>query len=494
MLISLGALPNPAPTLLEDLVSRTGSPDMHSLSPYKGMANVLFQQFPPNGNNLDRIVDLLRQQPDYNADKQKPVAGTWIKDRVPPTTYLRRLEDIDETWVRKYLENVLVGVKKNKSGGIREYYSDHKEAYTLTDLEGNAVEESELLLEHQPQAPMAIAEAIAKLPYLLKRLYDKSLEMRVSAMSLIIAYERAKLEAKNLPKPKDILLEGVYKMDAEGHLGTQFLESANSGKVFPPACDWIRGFNKDPYFADMVELLQVCEVLGIDIKQEDPRDFQAEDIAKLKVTYISRNRDYLSGARQRNLSVMNSLRSVKVSDYQLGTNPAISIRMQTENMAQAVLDCLDPTLKKCLEHPLPTAEINRFFNLYAAFAPDFRVTWEQHLRMATGKAPDNCKNRDRRVTPLLLDFYTRDGFLCARTSPTRLETFRVGKFVDATKVSGTIAIAHTAGYLFLLSDDCRIFYLDMSTLADYMEDAMHGNFANKYVGNRKYGWWNCCYA
>ena len=65
-----------------------------------------------------------------------------------------------------------------------------------------------------------------------------------------------------------------------------------------------------PYFADAVELIRVCEVLGIDIRNEDPRDYQKDDIAKLKVTYISKNRDYLSGSRQRNITVLDSLSSI----------------------------------------------------------------------------------------------------------------------------------------------------------------------------------------
>ena len=81
---------------------------MHSLSPYNGMRKVLFQQV-PNGD-LSRIIDMLKTQPDYDADHQKPVAGPYVKNK-PDGPYLRRLEDIGESWVQKYLENVLTGIK-----------------------------------------------------------------------------------------------------------------------------------------------------------------------------------------------------------------------------------------------------------------------------------------------------------------------------------------------------------------------------------------------
>lgn len=59
---------------------------------------------------------MLKDKPDYDADQQKPIAGEWTKDRPTPTSYLRRLEDIDESWVKKYLENVLIGLKVEKVG------------------------------------------------------------------------------------------------------------------------------------------------------------------------------------------------------------------------------------------------------------------------------------------------------------------------------------------------------------------------------------------
>lgn len=170
------------------------------------MQRVLFQQFQSKDSSLDfgAIVQMLKDKPDYDADQQKPIAGEWTKDRPTPTSYLRRLEDIDESWVRKYLENVLIGLKVEKSGGIREYSNKNKEALTFQNSEGDIVEEGELLVDTATYAPMDIAEAKSKLPYLLKRLYDKSLSLRVSAMSLIIAYEKAKIVQK-VPRPKDLL-------------------------------------------------------------------------------------------------------------------------------------------------------------------------------------------------------------------------------------------------------------------------------------------------
>jgi len=491
LIIHTGPLPNPAQLLLVDLVSRTGSPTMHSLSPYNGMRKVLFQQV-PNGD-LSRIIDMLKTQPDYDADHQKPVAGPYVKNK-PDGPYLRRLEDIDESWVQKYLENVLTGIKINKSGGMREYASHHREANTFRNSEGDTIEEGELLVDSPTYKAMDIAEAKSKLPYLLKRLYDKSLEMKVSAMSLIIAYEKAKIVRK-VPRPKDILEVGVYKMGKDGNLEGLFPLTANSGKVFPPACDWIRGFNRmDPYFADAVELIRVCEVLGIDIRDEDPRDYQKDDIAKLKVTYISKNRDYLSGSRQRNITVLDSLSSIKVSDYGIARKQAPPISVRVMNTVQAILDCDDPTIQSILRQDPDAKAMNGFFHIYGQVAKDFRVTKKQHMEMLAVRRRAKLEDPKTLLVPVLEDFVTRDGFLCSLAGGSIPHVFRVKKYVDQEQVCADIAIAHASGYFFLVTEDNYVYYLDAVELGAYVNDFQRNVFTNRYSKNHKYGRWEFCFV
>lgn len=464
---------------------------MHSLSPYDGMRKVLFQQV-PNGD-MSRVIRMLKDCPDYDADHQKPIAGPYVRNK-PDGPYLRRLEDIDASWVQKYLEDVLTGIKTNKSGGLREHASRNQEAATFHNSEGEVVEEGELLVDSPQYGAIDIAEAKSKLPYLLKRLYDKSVEMRVSAMSLIIAYEKAKIE-KPVPRPKDILAVGVYKMGKDGNLEGLFTSTANSGKVFPPACDWIRGFHPmDPYFADAVELIRVCEVLGIDIREEDPRDYQKDDIAKLKVTYISRNRDYLSGSRQRNITVLDSLSSIKVSDYGIARKQATPISVRVMNTVQAVLDCDDSTIQSILRQDPDPRAMNGFFNIYGQVAKDFRVTKKQHMEMLAVRRRVQLEDPKTLLVPVLEDFVTRDGFLCSLTGSAMPQVFRVKKYVDQEKVCADIAIAHASGYFFLVTEGNCVYYLDAVELGHYINDYQRGVFTNKYSKNHKYGRWESCFV
>lgn len=459
------------------------------------MQRVLFQQFQSKDSSLDfgAIVQMLKDKPDYDADQQKPIAGEWTKDRPTPTFYLRRLEDIDESWVRKYLENVLIGLKVEKSGGIREYSNKNKEALTFQNSEGDIVEEGELLVDTATYAPMDIAEAKSKLPYLLKRLYDKSLSLRVSAMSLIVAYEKAKIVQK-VPRPKDLLEVGVYKMGKDGNLEGLFPASANSGKVFPPACDWIRGYAPDAYFADAIELLRVCSVLGIDIKDEDPRDYQAADIAKLKITYISKNRDYLSGSRQRNLSVLDSLSTIKVSDYSVTQKRGLPITARILNTVQAILDCEDSAVQRILQQKPDYKAMNSFFNTYSRVAPDFRISKQRHMEMLSVRRRTPVSDPKTLLVPTLDDFFTRDGFLYFPLNDAFPQMFRVKKYVDQDQVQADIAIAHASGYFFLVTDDNCIYYLDAVELEAYINDYQRNIFTNRYARNHKYGRWDSCFV
>lgn len=493
MIIHTGQLPNPAPMLLVDLVSRTGSPTTHSLSPYDGMRDVLFSQFRKRGVevDLDKIISMVKSVPDYDADKQKPLGGTWRKDRGHPDHYLRKLEEIDESWIRKYLENVLFGIRKNRSGGLREYAAQNQESRVLIGNEGEETEEGELLIDYGEFAPMDIAEAKSKLPYLLKRLHDKSIAMKVSAMSLIIAYERAKLSRK-VPKPMDLLAVGVYRMGKDGNIEGRFPPSANSGKVFPPACDWILGYAQDPYFADAIELLRICTVLGIDIREEDPFDYQAADIAKLKVTYISKNRDYLSGARQRNLSVLNSLSAVKISDYAVVSKAATPISVRVMDTVQSVLDCNDASIQKILEQKPDRDALNRFFRAYSEVAKDFRVTAQQRAEMSSTRRKITLTNPKALLIPTMDDFITRDGFLYSPANSGVPQLFRVKKFTN-DDIRADIAIAHSSGYLFLVAGGNCVYYLDACQLTRYVDDFLSGR-AGQCTGNQKYGRWNVCFV
>lgn len=496
MIQSHSPLPNPARSLLEDLVLRTGLPTTESLSPYSGMQHVLFDQFKGRLSSVDLqfVFDRLREEDDYDADKQRPVAGPWRLERTSSNAYLRRMEDIDESWVQKYLENVLTGIKINRSGGIREYESSNRETRTLTDSEGSSVDEGELLIGSYDYTPMDVTKAADKLPYLLKRMFDKSLQLGISAMSLIIAYEKARRQSDAVGgvRPRHILGNTVYYMNANGQLDGVLPSTANSGKKFPPACDWILGKDRDSYFQDAMELLDVCDTLGIDITQEDPQDYQAEQIQKLKITYITKNREYLRGMRPRNLSVLDALAGATVSGQIKPEPPGGTLGDLARDMVQALLDSTTDVIVGIRNTSPDSQSINTFFRSFAAVTPKFRVSARSRALQSPARIPNLYKYSDvPNCVPLLSDFKTRDGFLCSRRDDQLPYIFDLTPYVS--DLGGErFGILHVSGYFFLLTDSPHVHYLDVLELACYVDDYKRGQFGNRYTQGHKYGWWDVC--
>jgi len=473
MIVHTGFLPSRAKTLVEELASTSGSPTTHSLSPYNGMNHVLREQFPDD--DLAYVLSCLSSCADYNADVQKPVKGPYVKRQSVTGEYLRKLEDIDESWVRKYLVDALVGIKVNRLGGIREAARKNKVTRTFTNSEGETVEEGECLIDYADYPPLTMAEAKSKLPYLLKRLFEKSKQLGVSTMSLIIAYESAKYYTKTEPKPKDLLSYNIYQVDSEGNITTPFPASANSGKKFPPASNWIRGYDQDTYFHDAMELLNVCRVLGIDIRKEDPHDYQAADMDKLIVTYVAKNKDYLFSNRKYNQNVLESLSKVNISDYKRRTAapPALSVRIQ--NTIQAVIDCENEDIRNIVRHGENWDGLEEFFKKYAEVNPGFRAKHGGVLEVPTAE-----------------DFIVQEGFLYQKNDLVQPCLFSVKRFADDS-VEAT-ALAHVSGYLFSVTDSATLHYIDVELLGAYIDDYQRGVFDGHYTGRCKYGRWYSCFA
>lgn len=98
------------------------------------------------------------------------------------------------------------------------------------------------------------------------------------------------------------------------------------------------------------------------------------------------------------------------------------------------------------------------------------------------------------IVPRLSDFYLREGFLCDLQDAKQLETFETVHMVDSEKIPAGTAIAHASGYLFMVTDDCHVYYQDMVELGKFLKDRLEGNVDLSYTNNHKYGWWSECYA
>lgn len=465
MIIHTGGLPNPAKKMIVDLISRCGSPDEESLSPYDGMRDMLREQHFRTSWSL--IIKMLERRQDYNVQAQQPLPGKYVKRTNRNGEYLFRLEDIDESWIRKYIENVLIGLKKDDLGGIREYNQQNSYAPIFLDEDGGFIDSSEVFIEKEKYSPHEVAYAKSKLPYLLKRLYDKSLELGVSVISLMQAYEKAKHINKSTadPKPKAILSVGVLRMDDTGHITGYLPDSANSGRSFPRARAWIRGDNKDAHFYDAIEFMRVCEVLGIDFLSIDPMDFQAEQIAKLTATYLQSSRERSGGPRKYNLGVLHAVSQIGMSEYQIRPPETVSLRDCIRNTVQLISETDSVILNKCLSTDPSPLKWSKFFQAFAAYCPRMKTPISIRDRMQHRHA--HRENSNFSVIPLLSDFYTDGGFLCKMGMRGEFQQFPM-KHIAPPSLTYETAIAHASGYIFLVTKSDDVYYIDIGRITEYL--------------------------
>lgn len=317
MFLSKTPIAIPAKTLIEDLISRSGSPNKESLSPYNGSYNRALDDIVGHGYE-GSVQALFRAQPDYDADKQKPYLGEkdeeednnmmnefheYVVEGEEEAEYPRRLEDIDVSHVIHYLNNILYGVKYNAGNSIRSYKRDNPTTMVLTGSDDEVVEEKDMLIDNDTDiySSYEVHEAKCKVPYLIRRLHDKSVDIGVHLISLIRAYERAKdvvqlgnyNRKRNITvQPRHILDEGVYSMSEDGSIGNMFSEDANKNdRAFKRGRAWL--FEESETRQDANELLHCYEILGIDIRDEDPRIYDKSYVDKLVVAYVTSNIDYV---------------------------------------------------------------------------------------------------------------------------------------------------------------------------------------------------------
>lgn len=388
------------------------------------------------GFDTNHLLKYLRTQNDYDATKQRPVEGPYVKHAVPPEDgeYLTRLEDIDESWVAKYVTDVIIGYKRN-SGGVMDVKAVSNRNGMWTDSDGQSREITELESYSDSTTGYDLNAVKAKLPYLLRRVFQKSVQLRCSLISMYGRYLYLKYEGNTAPKPKDMLEGRIWRMDASGNITTPYTESANHNLEFPEAFKFVKGaYPQDPYYLDLLELGEVCNLLRVKLWREDPHDYDVNFDRKLLVTYVASNQDFLWAGQRRDTKVLSALKFVSAKDW----------AVQTDNVQSAV----DAFLERCGQannfHIFKRCEtdlksVRAFMNLY---------------RIMTGSTAFAGQTQ----------YNTAYGFICEYGTDTPF-AFNTDMFCGE---KGKWAILHKSGYFVRPSSTNRVYTLSMADARAYI--------------------------
>lgn len=277
---------------------------------------------------------LFLKQSDYDADKSRPMLSKDEYDdegkegqdelelckpfrpqvdKYSSIDYFRRFEDIHREYLATYVGYVCYNVyRKAGANGAINYKQAHKPQVTLINSEDEVTEFADLVVddpnlvwskEDKEQAQM-------QLPYVMKRLHNLSLHSGVHMISMAGAFlraqealKRARIHGSTRKLRKNAVIEqGVYLISRNGHIGKRVeISSKNihAEKMF----DWIVEVNPDypSYREDYNNFVHYCEVLNIDLLNDDLTKYDVDFLRKLDCAILTPDTQY-------NMSVFNALK------------------------------------------------------------------------------------------------------------------------------------------------------------------------------------------
>lgn len=308
----------PCKTIIEDVLSREGSADENSFSPFEGKYSLL-RQYISDRDDVDyqikEIIDSGRK--DFSAEKARPNDDGTLREESANevSAYYTKLEDIDDEFVTKYVEQVLYGFQFDQAGVKR--IRNRMQTFELwEDEEDGVVSPLDIISEEDEDFSLDdIEDAKCKLPYLLKLLHEGSIKYKGSLLSFIIAINKfADLHPGKTIKPKEICSLGVYRVNKEGEITEPFVVADNTGNIFRTVFAWALGYTDDRYYRAWQDLQHVCNVLGLDLSKEDASNYTCDVIENAVCTYIMANEEYLENYGFANTRILRALSEDKINE------------------------------------------------------------------------------------------------------------------------------------------------------------------------------------
>ena len=312
--------------VIADLASRVGPPTMDSFTCCNGLRLVVNNYWPGGLDSTDADIEtLFSKQTDFNPDIIQPhlneddydetveleeyeVGEVYnpAVDKLPFKKYFRRLEDIAQPYLEKYVGNLVYSSVNHTSGGFKQYERTHKAQATLfnsNDDDDSITELADLqVFVNENEWPVEVKQvALDNLPYVIKRLHILSCYCKVHMLSYISAYLKAKdiNDKKRVAgytktlKANAVIEEGAYLYTPDGFISKK-VEIGNKNIHAQSMFDWITGANKnyEAYYKDFLDFVHYCEVLDIDILNDDMTKYDANFVNKLIVKTVTPNSQY----------------------------------------------------------------------------------------------------------------------------------------------------------------------------------------------------------
>lgn len=374
----------PNKKIVHDLLERDGAPTKESFTPYNGMNYLIGEQM--KGESYSILgLDVIKERIGELFVTRMKGKDTLVNDSgdlniVNNEEYEYFLEDIDEEYIKRSLIIKLIGIKKNKDGGIdiiKEVKSVQKQMYDKET--GEVFNLSDVYVADEYEESYAImSELKNKIPYLLKKLQDGSIQYGVSLLSMFIARD-AVIQKFNRRtgevKPRELLAYDIYRVSGTGDLLDTFdSKTANNTPKFIKPKDLVIGLNpNDPYYKAGIELTTISRQLGYNLYEEDVKDYSPSYINRLMCSYIISNQEVLSDMASYDPSIMKLFKDGGIfktpfmSDNEFEpVNNILKLREMAARKSASVPEIHERIRKdtsyKTIKEPVKL--INQFFKVY----------------------------------------------------------------------------------------------------------------------------------
>lgn len=306
--VSNGWINYPSKLFIEDLLSRNGESNDDSFTPFSGEQYQIREQF--KGSSKFSLSDFLNysQNMDLNPRRINKDHSLYLDDEeydadsiedelVKENAGFVYLEDIDsQEYITRYIKQLLIGYKCNANTEYRKLNSV-KSTYRYSDDESNhTVSEAEMIPVEEKRLDI-LFDVKERLPFILRSLDEGSNYYGFHLFSFIRAYKIITDAGEDPMESRNWIDKETYLYRRPNRVLDRVIHAQdNKMRYYPEARKWACGcgeYINCRYRKYALELLSICEMVGVSIAEESPATFTHSLCSRIRCTYLHSNIEYI---------------------------------------------------------------------------------------------------------------------------------------------------------------------------------------------------------
>lgn len=303
-------------SILEDVISREGSGSEDTFTPFDGCKDEIEKQFKGRYKDMYNKVSFLNyvfnkddnhsgysdfnitKTSDYHTEGDVLVTSSSNKGWITLEDFMANASN-PNLCVRRYVQMMCVGYKNQSRSPVRTSVLNTSTTKTFIDEDGEKTEEYELLVDDKNLLnDMSIKnEAALKIPYLVKKIWDYSLELGSNLFTFIAAVmamednnESISLKSFSRYKTVKIRQDGSFdrlwkhSTDIKYHLYRDSIVACIGGGSENSTIEITQ---------EVIEFIKIMRILDIKLTYDDAVQIDSEFVNNIKCCYLPSMREYI---------------------------------------------------------------------------------------------------------------------------------------------------------------------------------------------------------